>query len=309
MSQCHLRFAGISQIHPRNTRERPRWQGPNKPRESQPVARRQGNNWRQKPRENLPQQQGESKSLIDIDQGRWRSERFGNIKNQVTCCFESFPFNVWSAKSLKILKTICVSNPQPSWRSKKRAKPTWWDSLKIPTCAQFTQNESQSCPKTSNSRAEFGGRERKAESGKRKDAASSYSFFFSPFCFQSSSSFWPCTRVISRIKNGGQMYVLKSLKSFLYLFLLFLFLFLFAFSSFCFLIRMRLLLFLLCVFAFLRFRVSFYFPSPPSSPFPFPFLFSPFSKEQIKKEKRRKERGAERRGGRKGEGTKKEKQK
>ena len=34
------------------------------------------------------------------------------------------------------------------WLYKKHRKPTWWDSLKTPTCVPSMQSESPSCPKT-----------------------------------------------------------------------------------------------------------------------------------------------------------------
>lgn len=64
----------------------------------------------QKQHVNLPHQPEVLRSLIAIVQVLLRSVKFVATRNLLSFWSENFRFNVWSARSLKTLKPICVSN-------------------------------------------------------------------------------------------------------------------------------------------------------------------------------------------------------
>lgn len=64
------------------------------------------------------------------------------IKNLVSFSFESFPFSVLFAKSLRTSSPICAFRHPPSVLFKSPWRLISFPSLKIPTCAQFTPSVS-----------------------------------------------------------------------------------------------------------------------------------------------------------------------
>jgi len=105
-----------------------------------------------RPLANRPPLYPEEESRNPIDSGPVRSpfEKFDDIRRALSSLFASFPSSDSSAKSLRITRPNCVSNPPQSPPFKKHPKLISSVSSKIPTCAPSTPSVSRSCQRTFN---------------------------------------------------------------------------------------------------------------------------------------------------------------
>ena len=77
--------------------------------------------------------QVESRSPINIDQGQWLSGKSGATRNRRNCSSGNCHSNVLFVKLLRTAKLIFVSKVLPLEHSRKPAKPTWLEFLRMPT--------------------------------------------------------------------------------------------------------------------------------------------------------------------------------
>jgi hypothetical protein len=91
-----------------------------------------------------------SRNHIVIVPVQWLFAKSVATRNQLNCWSANCPSNVWSVRSLKISRPICVSRALLLWPCRKPAKLIWLDYSKIPTCAPSTPRDSPSCQRTSN---------------------------------------------------------------------------------------------------------------------------------------------------------------
>ena len=95
-----------------------------------------------------------SRSPTGTGQGPWLSERSGGTRSPLSSSSVSSPSSVSSGRLPRTSRLTWGSRALLSWLSRRPARLTWLDSLKIPTCAPSTPRGSPSCPRTSSSQEE-----------------------------------------------------------------------------------------------------------------------------------------------------------
>ena len=134
-------------IHSFDTRRR--WHVPSRPQENLLEVKLHVNNWPPRQPVRALQQLVASRNPTDTGQEPSLFVRSGDTRKAQSCWSGNCHSSVWSVRLLRTSRPTCVSRVQPSWLSRKPAKPTLSDSLRTPTCALSTPRESPSCPKIS----------------------------------------------------------------------------------------------------------------------------------------------------------------
>ena len=126
-----------------------RWHVPSRLQENLQEAKPHENSWLPRQPVRAHQPPVALRNLTDTGQELSPSVRSGDIRRAPNCSSGNSHSSALSVKSLKISRPICVSRAQPSWPSRKPARPTSSGSLKTPTCVLSTPREWPSCQRTS----------------------------------------------------------------------------------------------------------------------------------------------------------------
>ena len=109
-----------------------------RPLASLPEERLPANSSPPRPLASPPPPPEESRSPTDTDPEPLPSARFAGTKRARTSSSESFRSSVWFVRLPRISRVICASRDRPSLPSRNPPRPTWWVSLRTPTCARST---------------------------------------------------------------------------------------------------------------------------------------------------------------------------